>query len=140
MDLAAAVTFASARKRGVLTTLRKDGRPQLSNILFVPVDGDFLISVTDDRAKTRNLRRDPRGALYVPGEDWWNYVVLDGAATLTEPAAAPDDAVVEQLVAYYRAGAGEHPDWDEFRATMVAERRLLVRFHPTGAAGMIQSA
>jgi len=138
MDLDTALSFAATRKRGVLTTIRRDGRPQLSNILFVPDDGAFLISITDSRAKTKNLRRDPRCVLYVPGEDWWNYVVLDGTASLTAIAADEHDETVEQLVAYYRLGAGEHPDWDEFRSTMVRERRLLARVRATSAYGMVQ--
>ena len=139
MDLAPALSFAATRTHGVLVTLRRDGRPQLSNILFVPDDGEFLISVTDDRAKTKNLRRDPRCVLYVPGDDIRAYAVLDGTATLTDVATTPDDDVVEQLVSYYRRGAGEHPDWDDYRATMVKERRLLVRFRPTSATGVVPS-
>jgi PPOX class probable F420-dependent enzyme len=139
VDLAPALSFAATRTHGVLVTLRRDGRPQLSNILFVPDDGEFLISVTDDRAKTKNLRRDPRCVLYVPGDDIRAYAVLDGTATLTDVATTPDDDVVEQLVSYYRRGAGEHPDWDDYRATMVKERRLLVRFRPTSATGVVPS-
>jgi PPOX class probable F420-dependent enzyme len=138
MDLDAAIAFAAARKRGVLTTIRRDGRPQLSNILFVPDDGTFLISLTESRAKTKNLRRDPRCVLYVPGEDWWSYAVLDGGATLTAVAKEEHDETVEQLVAYYRRGAGEHPDWDEFRSSMVREQRLLAKVRPTSAYGMVQ--
>lgn len=138
MDLDTALAFANARKRGVLTTLRADGRAQLSNIMYVPVDGEMWISVTSSRAKTKNLRRDPRCVLYVPGEDFWNYVVLDGTASLTDVAADEHDAIVEQLVEYYRRGSGEHPDWDEFRSVMVQEGRLLARVRATSAYGMLQ--
>src|SRR5580704_5455834 len=124
MELSQALAFARARGRGVLTTIRQDGRPQLSNIMYVPSDEGFLISVTDSRAKTRNLRRDPRAALYIPGEDFWSFVVLDGTVELTGVAADVDDDVTAQLVDYYRRGAGEHPDWDEFRSTMVKEGRV----------------
>ncbi len=138
MELDSALSFANSRTRGVLTTIRQDGRPQLSNIMYVPAEGRFLISITDSRAKTRNLRRDPRCVLYVPGEDFWNFVVLDGEAQLTGVAREEHDAVVEQLVDYYRRGAGEHPDWDDFRATMVREGRLVASFMPTSAYGMVQ--
>jgi PPOX class probable F420-dependent enzyme len=136
MELHEAIAFADARSHGVLTTIRRDGRPQLSNILYVPDGGTFLISLTESRAKTKNLRRDPRAVLYVPGESFWGYVVLDGTMALTAPAASPDDAVVEALVDYYRRGSGEHPDWDEYRTTMVAEERLLGTFTPTSAYGI----
>lgn len=138
MELTPALAFAQVRQRGVLTTIRRDGRPQLSNIMYVPSNDDFLISVTDSRAKTKNLRRDPRAALYVPGEDFWSFVVLDGTVGLSAVATHVDDDVTEQLVDYYRRGAGEHPDWDDFKATMVKEGRVLATFRPTTAYGMIQ--
>ncbi|HUD70230.1 MAG TPA: PPOX class F420-dependent oxidoreductase [Acidimicrobiales bacterium] len=138
MELTQALAFAHARQRGVLTTIRRDGRPQLSNIMYVPNDDDFLISVTDSRAKTKNLRRDPRAALYVPGDDFWNFVVLDGTVELSGVATRVDDDVTAQLVDYFRRGAGEHPDWDDFKATMVKEGRVLATFRPTTAYGMIQ--
>jgi PPOX class probable F420-dependent enzyme len=138
MELTQGLAFAKARQRGVLTTIRRDGRPQLSNIMYVPRGDDFFISVTDSRAKTKNMRRDPRAALYVPGEDFWSYVVLDGTVELSGIATRVDDDVTAQLVDYYRAGAGEHPDWDDFRQTMVREGRVLATLKPTTAYGMIQ--
>ena len=76
------------------------------------------------------MRRDPRVSLYVPGDNFWQYVVIEGTAELTAVAADPHDDTVDQLVAYYRAGNGEHPDWDEYRAAMVADGRLIVAFAP----------
>jgi len=137
MELKVALDFAVQRKRGVLTTIRGDGRPQLSNILFVPVGDELWISITDTRAKTKNLRREPRAALYVPGEDFWSYVVLDGTVTLTDVAREEHDAVVELLVDHYRRGSGEHPDWDDFRRAMVSEGRLLAQLRPTSAYGIV---
>ncbi len=136
MELAEGLDFARRRHQGVLVTRRADGRPQLSNIVY-DLDGDVArISVTDDRAKTRNLRRDPAASLYVPGDSFWSYVVLDGKAELSAVASAPDDSTVEELVALYRAVRGEeHPDWTEFRSVMVSERRLVVRFRPAHAYG-----
>jgi PPOX class probable F420-dependent enzyme len=124
---------------GVLTTQKRDGRPQLSNVgyLYDPATRVALISVTDDRAKTRNLRRDPRAGLYVTTPDLGAYAVGEGDAELTAVSAAPDDDVVNQLVEYYRGMAGEHPDWDEYRQAMVSERRLLVRLPLTRAYGWV---
>jgi PPOX class probable F420-dependent enzyme len=140
MELADALTFVRARKNGVLTTIRANGRPQLSNILYVPGDDDVLrISITDGRAKTKNIRRDPRVSLYVPGDNFWQFVVLEGTAALTPVAADPTDDTVEQLVAYYRAGNGEHPDWDDYRATMVADGRLIAAVTPERAYGLVAS-
>jgi PPOX class probable F420-dependent enzyme len=102
-------------------------------------DGTIRISVTDGRAKTNNLRRDPRASLYVSREDFWAYVVLEGEVELTPVAAEPHDDTVEQLVEYYRAVVGEHEDWDDYRRAMVADGRLLVRFTPTRAYGMLGS-
>ncbi|TCN34256.1 PPOX class probable F420-dependent enzyme [Kribbella orskensis] len=123
---------------GVLVTIKRDGRPQLSNITYL-YDGERIrISLTDDRAKTRNLRRDPRASLYVNGPRGRSYVVVEGKAELTPVAADEQDEVVEQLVANYRDAAGEHPDWDDYRRAMVADRRLLFTMtidHVYGMAG-----
>jgi PPOX class probable F420-dependent enzyme len=138
MELADALSFARGRRQGVITTIRSSGRPQLSNIVYALGDDDVArISVTDSRAKTKNLRRDPRASLYVVGDDFWSYVVLEGTAELTPVAADPADETVDELVALYRAAAGEHSDWDEFRRDMVANRRLAVRLHVDHAYGMV---
>ncbi len=137
MDLDQATDFARQRSQGVLTTIRANGRPQLSNILYLmETDGTAVISITDDRAKTKNLRRDPRASLYVVGDSFWAYVVLEGSVTLSAVAQRPDDAVVEALVAMYRAAQGEHPDWDEFREHMVTQKRIAATFTPERAYGM----
>lgn len=137
-DIAAALDFAHTRRRGVLTTIRRDGRPQLSNILFArAADGSPLISVTDDRAKTRNLRRDHRCALHVTDDSFWRYVVLDGTAAVSAVTETPGDATADRLVDIYRQLSGEHPDWDEFRAAMVAARRCVVTLSVTTAYGQI---
>lgn len=138
MDLPDALRFAAGRHNGVLTTIRRDGRPQLSNIVYLLTDGTARISVTDDRAKTKNLRRDARASLYVPGSSFWSYVVLDGTVALSPVASDPGDATVDELVDVYRRVQGkEHPDWDEFRTVMVQERRLVVRLTATHAYGMV---
>jgi PPOX class probable F420-dependent enzyme len=114
---------------GILVTLKRDGRPQLSTVghTFDLATGLIRISVTDDRVKTRNLRRDPRASFFVAGDDVWHWAVADGTAELTPVAADPNDETVDELVDVYRAVGGEHPNWDEFRAAMVQDRRLVVR-------------
>jgi PPOX class probable F420-dependent enzyme len=137
MQIAHALTFVRDHKRGVLTTLKADGRPQLSNIIYA-VDGDTVrISITADRAKARNAARDRRVSLHVTSDDFWSYVVLEADAELSPVAATPDDATVTELVELYRAMAGEHPDWDDYRASMVRDQRLVLRLRPTHAYGML---
>lgn len=138
MDLAAALDYARPIKRGVLATVKADGRPQLSNIMFgVGPDGVVRISVTASRAKTANIRRDPRVSLHVTSADFWSYVVLEGDAVLTPVAVDPDDATADELVELYRELQGEHPDWAEYRAAMVADERLVVRLATTRAYGSL---
>jgi uncharacterized protein len=113
---------------GVLAAIKKDGRPQLSNVSYHydPATRQARVSITDGRAKTANLRRDPRASLHVSSADGWSYVVAEARAQLSPVAAAPGDATVEALIDLYRTILGEHPDWSEFRAAMVAERRLVL--------------
>jgi PPOX class probable F420-dependent enzyme len=122
----------------VLATLKRDGRPQLSNVTyhFDPRAVEIQVSVTEPRAKTRNLRRDPRASIYVRSDDGWAYAVAEGDAVLTPPAAAPDDDTVEGLIALYRNVAGEHPDWDDYRAAMVQDRRVLLTMQISHLYGM----
>lgn len=123
---------------GVLTTLKRDGRPQLSNVghTYDPERRLIRISVTDGRAKTRNLRRDPRASYYVTAADFRSYVVAEGIAELTPVATDPHDATVDELVEVYRAIAGEHPDWTEYRSAMVTDNRLVLRIPVTHTYGM----
>ncbi|MFF7403169.1 PPOX class F420-dependent oxidoreductase [Streptomyces murinus] len=123
---------------GVLVTLRRDGRPQLSNVshAYDPDERIIRISVTDDRAKTRNLRRDPRASYHVTSDDRWAYTVAEGMAELSPVAEDPHDETVEELIRLYRVVIGEHPDWDEYRAAMVRDRRLVVRLHVARVYGI----
>lgn len=137
MDTDALRSLLADQRNGVLATLKRDGRPQLSNIVYVLGDDDVIrISVTDTRAKTANLRRDPRASLHVTRDDFWAYVVAEGTARLLPVAEAPDDPTADALVEYYRSLRGEHPDWDDYRRTMVADRRLLVELPVTRLYGM----
>ena len=123
---------------GVLATVKGDGRPQLSNVSYYFDSRNLTIqvSITEPRAKTRNLRRDPRASIHVSSDDGWAYAVAEGDAVLTPPAAAPDDDTVEGLIALYRNIAGEHPDWDDYRRAMVDDRRVLLTLPITHVYGM----
>ncbi len=124
--------LAAARDLGVLATIKRDGRPQLSNVNYALYrdEPSVRISVTDDRAKVRNLRRDPRGSLFVSSSDGWSYAVLEGTVELSAVAQSTDDAAVDQLMALYRDIRGEdHPDWDDYRQAMVRDKRLVATLH-----------
>ena len=137
MELSEALTFAAERRNGVLVTQKRDGRPQLSNISHAVIDGVIKVSITAGRAKYANLARNPLASLYVSREDFWGYVVIEGDAELSAVATSPNDAGVDELVELYRSIAGEHPDWDDYRRAMVADRRVVVRLRPTYAYGMV---
>jgi PPOX class probable F420-dependent enzyme len=115
-------------KLGVLATLKADGRPQLSPVWphYDRQAGLLSVSMTEGRAKTVNLRRDPRAALEVTSADGWAWATAEGTATLVGPGADPDGPEVQALVDHYRAAAGEHPDWAEYRSVMVSDRRVLM--------------
>ena len=115
--------FVRQNHHGVLVTRRADGRLQTSPIVCgVHDDGRVAISVTEDRAKTKNLQRDARATLCVLSDTFFGeWVQIDGTAEIIPTADA-----IEDLVALYRQIAGEHPDWDDYRAAMVQDRRVLV--------------
>jgi PPOX class probable F420-dependent enzyme len=124
----ALVELFTHQPNGVLITLKRDGRPQSSVVThtFDPEGRTLRVSITGDRAKTRNLRRDPRASYHVSRADYGAYVVGEGIAELSPVAAEPHDDTVDALVRYYRELRGEHPDWDEYRAAMVADGRVLL--------------
>ncbi|OIJ85519.1 PPOX class F420-dependent enzyme [Streptomyces sp. MUSC 14] len=134
----ALLDLLSAGHGGTLVTLKQDGHPQLSNVshAYDPDERLIRISVTDDRAKTRNLRRDPRASYHVTSADRWAYTVAEGTAELTPVARDPHDDTVEELIRLYRDVLGEHPDWDDYRAAMVRDRRLVVRLRVERAYGI----
>ncbi|MCU1613749.1 MAG: class putative F420-dependent enzyme [Frankiales bacterium] len=137
------LAFVAENRWGVLATIKRDGRPQLSNVGYAYETGTdhglIRVSVTADRAKTRNLEADPRVALHVTSADFWTWVVVEGTAELSPVAADPRDSTVEELITYYRGANGEHPDWDDYRAAMVRDRRRVVRFSPEHAYGQLGS-
>ncbi|MFI5584941.1 PPOX class F420-dependent oxidoreductase [Amycolatopsis sp. NPDC051758] len=132
--------FITQHRHGVLATIRRDGRPQLSTIthLYDAETDTIIASITETRAKTKNMRRDPRVTYHVGSEDGWSYVVAEGRASLTAPAASRDDKTVEALVDYYRRASGEHPDWDEYRDAMVTDQRVLLTVHIDKVHGLVR--
>ncbi|MEV6805364.1 PPOX class F420-dependent oxidoreductase [Streptomyces sp. NPDC017248] len=119
--------FVRPRHRALLITRRADGSPQASPLTCgVDDSGRIVVSTYPERAKTRNARRDPRVALVVLSDDWNGpWVQIEGTAEVID---APDS--VEPLVEYYRNIAGEHPDWDEYRAAMLQQGKSLIRVRP----------
>lgn len=140
MEISEALAAARARNQSVLTTLKRDGRPQLSNVSHtVGDDGLIRVSITATRAKYHNVRRTPWAALHVNGRDFWSYAVLECDAELSAVAADPHDAAADELVEVYRAVAGkDHPDWEDYRRAMVADQRVVLRLRPTYAYGLLQ--
>jgi PPOX class probable F420-dependent enzyme len=128
----------AGNRLGVLATIKRDGRPQLSNVTyhFDPRNLVVEVSITEPRAKTRNLRRDPRASILVSSDDGWSYAVAEGNAILSPPAADPNDDTVEALIGLYRNVAGEHPDWDDYRRAMVTDRRVLLKLPISHVYGM----
>jgi PPOX class probable F420-dependent enzyme len=124
------------RHQAVLVTLRSDGCPQSSNVVFAFDDGQFRVSVTTDRAKTRNLRRDSRAALHILGPAFGSYASIRVAAAVGPQSCAPGDAVgVRLLEVYERITGAPHRDPEEFFRAMVDERRLLLTLRPVSLTG-----
>jgi PPOX class probable F420-dependent enzyme len=128
-DEKALLDLLNSEHRGVLVTIKRDGRSQLSNVdyTYEPATRLLRFSVTDGRAKTVNLRRDPRASFHVTTAGGWSYAVAEGIAELSPVASEPADATVEELIDVFRAIRGEHPDWLEYRDAMVTDRRLVLR-------------
>ncbi len=122
MDIDKARDFIRQNHSAVLCTYRADGRPQMSPVgATVDDEGRVAISSRETAYKVKNLRRDPRVSVLVTKANSWDWVQVDGTATTL---SLPD--AMEPLIAYYRQAAGEHPDWDDYRAAMERERRLVV--------------
>ena len=116
--------FIRPRHHAILVTTRRDGRPQLSPVTMgVDPDGAIVVSTYPERAKSRNARRDPRASVCVLsdgfGDEW---VQVDGTVSVVE---GPEG--IDALVEYFRCISGEHPDWDEYRAAMRRQGKVLLR-------------
>jgi PPOX class probable F420-dependent enzyme len=124
MDIEAARSFVSQHHHAVLATVRGDGSPQLSPVTAaVDGEGRFVVSSRETAYKVRNLRREPRASLCVFTDRFFGeWVQVDGSVDIV---ALPE--ALELLVEYYRSVSGEHPDWDDYRAAMVRDRRVMIR-------------
>ena len=124
MDLDAARDFLRTHSRSILATARADGRPQMSPVVHaVDDDGRLLISSREPAFKVRNLRRNPAASLAAISDGFYgDWIQVDGRAEIVD---LPD--AMELLVEYYRRVSGEHPDWDDYRRAMVADRRCIIR-------------
>jgi PPOX class probable F420-dependent enzyme len=125
-------------RQAVLATIRKDGRPQLSNVLYTwdAESRTARVSSTATRAKVRNLRRDPRATLYVPGEHFWTYVVADCDVEINGPTTVPGDEAGRELLEVHGAfydGLEEEP----FFAEMVQNERLVLRLAASHVYGLV---
>jgi PPOX class probable F420-dependent enzyme len=134
MDLERAKDFIRDRHQGILATIRRDGRPQMSSVLyFLDDDGRVKISTTRPTAKVHNLRRDPRAVLHVSGSSFFEYVTVGGAAEFIE-----GEGILTELRRYYKRVAGEHPNWAEYDAAMIRDQRLLLSISVDRAYGMLR--
>jgi len=131
MELQEALDFVRTHDRTVLSTRRRDGRPQMSLVNAGLVDGLVCISSRGPLAKVRNIRRDPEVSVLIFTDAFFgSWVQIDGRAEIVDQPAALD-----LLVTVYRAIAGEHPDWDDYRAAMIRDERVVIRVHPERASG-----
>ena len=124
MNLDEAHQFLRENHRAVLSTFRADGRPQLSPVAVgVDSEGRAVVSSRETAFKVRNLRRDPRASFCAVSDSWYGpWLQAEGTASIV---SLPD--AMEPLIEYYRSLAGEHPDWDDYRAAMERDRRVIVR-------------
>jgi PPOX class probable F420-dependent enzyme len=130
VDLDEARNYLRTNHHAVLATMRRDGTPQMSPVACaVDASGDVVVSSRETAVKTKNVRRDPRAWLCVfPDSFFGGFVQVEGAVTVVSLPEAMDG-----LVDYYGAIAGEHPDWDDYRAAMEKEQRVLIRLDLTRA-------
>ena len=130
-----------SERQGVLATVARDGRPQLSNVLYVLDAGTRVVrmSTTADRVKARNLTRDPRAALHVSGQDFWHYAVAEGDVTLSGVASVPGDDACRELLTVHAALYGEQ-DADAVYPDLIAARRLVVRLQVSHLYGVMTTA
>lgn len=114
--------FLRTHRQAVLATIKKDGRPQLSNVLTIYRDNVLQVSITESRSKYHNLVRDPRATILLLGDTFWQYLVVEGTASMLR---LPEARI--PLREYLEAAQGKpHPDWEEYDAAMASEKRLLL--------------
>lgn len=135
MEISAALAFAETNHRAILTTRRRDDGVQSSPVITAALDGRIAISSRAPLAKVRNLRRDPRASIVITTDAFFGpWVQLDGTATIRDQS---DPATLDRLVELYRAIAGEHPDWDDYRRSMQVEERVVIEITPERVSGQL---
>lgn len=138
MDLSHAEPFLAEHNQGILITIRRNGRAQSSNIAYDWHEGVARISLTADRAKTKNARRDNRVSLHISSSDFWRYVVVEGTAELSPVTTSPGDEAGQLLAEVFeRVSGSAHPDWPEFHQAMVDEQRLVLTVRPDHVYGQL---
>lgn len=137
IELREGLEFAADVREGAIITIRRDGRPQSSDVHHAVTDGTIVFSVLPTRAKVFNIERDPRVVYHISHEG--SYLSFDGTAVVSPIATETHGPAMDTLINAFRAVAKkEHPDWDEFRAAMVAERRRAITVTPTSVVGLIR--
>jgi PPOX class probable F420-dependent enzyme len=135
MQIDDALTFLAANHRAVLATRREDDRPQLSPVNAGVLAGAVVISSRAMLAKVGNLRRRPEASVLVLNDGFYGpWVQLDGPAEVLDQT---DPGTLDLLEDVYRAIAGEHPDWADYRAAMIRDERVVIRIRPTRASGQL---
>lgn len=118
-----ALEYLKSNSRAVLTTLKKDGTPQMSLVDYGVDHNDLIrIQTTRPSAKTKNARRDPRVSLSVVDDNWYQYIVVEGTAGLLDE----DDPLPALRETYELIGGQPHPDWDEFNQAMLEEQQVVM--------------
>lgn len=137
IELADGLAFAAEVRNGALICLRRDGRPQASEVHHAVLDDTIVFSVLPSRAKVFNVERDERVVYYISHEG--SYLSFDGTAEVSPIATELDGPAMDTLINAFRAVAKkEHPDWDEFRQAMVDQRRRVITVTPTSVIGLIR--
>jgi len=131
LDLDEAREYIRANHHAILATMRRDGTPQMSPVgVAVDDDGRVIVSSRETAIKTKNVRRDPRAWVCVFPDSFWGgrFIQVEGRVTVVSLPEA-----MEPLVDYYRKISGEHPDWNDYRAAMERDKRVLIRLDLTRA-------
>ncbi len=123
--------FLAENDKAVLSTFKRNGQAQMSVVMSAPFRGGVGVSVTETRAKYKNLKRDPRCSLLVSKDDWWGFVVLEGSAEIIDASNTSDDDRLTALRELYESiSGGPHENWDEYNAAMLRDKRAVVIVRP----------
>lgn len=144
MEFSDVKAFFQSNHRGVITTFRPDGTAQTSIVVCgaSPFDGDeaaLFVTVRGSSYKVRNLRRNSRCNVMAVADDWRQFAVVEGAATLTDYRNTDAEEMrVKLRAAFMACGDHEHPDWDEYDRAMVAQDAVIVVVQPERVYGLLR--